>query len=49
VERRTLTGQFALAATVGANSQSYLDTGLAPGTTYVYRVRAVDSAGGRHW
>ena len=31
-------------ATLAANSTSYSDTGLTPGTTYYYRVRAVDGS-----
>jgi hypothetical protein len=34
---------------LGANVQSYSDTGLAAGTTYWYRVRAVDASNGSAW
>lgn len=37
----------ALIVLLGANANSYTDSGLAPLTTYTYRVRAVDSAGNR--
>ena len=30
---------------LGSNSQSYTDTGLAAGTLYYYRVRAVNGSG----
>ena len=36
---------FAEIATVGADVESYSDTGLAAGTTYTYRVRAYNGAG----
>jgi len=36
---------FALIATLGANTTSYTDSGLARRTTYRYRVRARNSAG----
>jgi hypothetical protein len=44
IERKT-TGSFARIATVGAGVTSYADTGLAPSTTYTYRVCAYNSAG----
>jgi len=34
---------------LGANVQSYADSGLAAGTTYWYRVRAVDASNGSAW
>ncbi len=40
VQRKTGSGSFATVATLGANVTAYSDTGLAPGTTYDYRVRA---------
>jgi Tol biopolymer transport system component len=45
VERRELSSGFSEIALLGANSQSYVDSGLSPLTTYVYRVRASNSAG----
>src|SRR5262249_41595199 len=39
IERQTgPTGTFAQAASVGPNKASYIDSGLAPLTTYCYRV-----------
>ncbi|MDD4891065.1 MAG: right-handed parallel beta-helix repeat-containing protein, partial [Phycisphaerae bacterium] len=40
VERSKNGGAFAQVASVGANVATYSDTGLAPGQTYAYRVRA---------
>ena len=37
---------FALVATVGVNTTGYNDTGLAISTSYSYRVRATNAAGG---
>lgn len=37
---------FTKIATVGANSTSYTDSGLESGTTYVYRVRALQDSSG---
>jgi Concanavalin A-like lectin/glucanases superfamily len=34
---------------LGANAQSYSDTSLGAGTTYWYRVRAVNAGGGSAW
>jgi hypothetical protein len=34
---------------LGANVQSYSDSGLAAGTTYWYRVRAIDASNGSAW
>src|SRR5262249_29407173 len=39
------TGTFTQIATVGPNVTSYIDSGLASGTTNCYRVRAFNSAG----
>jgi hypothetical protein len=36
---------FARLATVGANVTSFIDVGLARGTTYTYRIRAVNEVG----
>jgi hypothetical protein len=38
-------GSYAQIASVGVNISSYLNTGLASGTTYCYRVRATNSYG----
>jgi hypothetical protein len=44
VERKTgAGGTYAQIATAAANTTTYSDSGLAEGTTYVYRVRAVNS------
>src|SRR2546422_7906330 len=46
IERKTgSAGTFGQIATVGANITSYLDTGLSPDTTYVYRLRACNAVG----
>src|SRR5262245_52891941 len=46
IERRVgITGTFAQIATVGTNVTSYVDSALAGGTTFCYRVRAFNSAG----
>ena len=45
VERRLSGGTFAQVATPGTNTTSYVDTGLADGTTYCYQVRAYNAAG----
>jgi hypothetical protein len=45
IERKTGGGSYGQVATVGSNTTSYTDTGLAPGTTYTYRVRAWNSVG----
>jgi len=45
IERRVGGGGFSFLVNVGANTQNYSDTALAPATTYTYRVRAENSAG----
>lgn len=45
IERRVDGADFALLVSVGADTTSYLDTGLFPATTYTYRVRAVNAGG----
>src|SRR5204863_127812 len=45
IERRSGNGGFQQVATVNADATFYSDTGLAPGTTYTYRVRAANGAG----
>jgi lysophospholipase L1-like esterase len=46
IERKTgASGTYAQIATVAANVTSYQNSGLASGTTYVYRVRASNSYG----
>jgi fibronectin type 3 domain-containing protein len=44
VERSTDNKTWTVIATLAANSASYADTGLSPGTTYYYRVRAFDGS-----
>jgi hypothetical protein len=45
VERSAPTTAWQEVATTGADDEDYLDAGLAPGTTYHYRVRAYNRAG----
>ena len=45
VERKTGSGAFSEIGTVGANTPSYTDSGLAANTVYSYRVRAQNAAG----
>ncbi len=45
IERSTDGTNFTQVAQVPANTTNYLSTGLFPGTTYSYRVRAYNSAG----
>ena len=46
IERRQgTTGAFTPLATQGANASFYIDSGLLPGTTYCYRVSAVNVQG----
>jgi fibronectin type 3 domain-containing protein len=45
VERRNGDGSWSEIATLGASVTTYTNTGLNGGTTYVYRVRAVNSVG----
>lgn len=45
IERRRSGGSWTQVATVGAMVTTYRDTGRTPGITYVYRVRAYNSAG----
>jgi C1A family cysteine protease len=47
IERCTGSGctNFLQIGTVGANVATYANTGLTPGTTYMYRVRAYNTAG----
>ncbi len=42
IQRKTGSDPFTDIGTVGANTTSFLDPGLAPETTYTYRVRAVN-------
>jgi parallel beta-helix repeat protein len=45
IERRVAGGTFSAVASVGANVTSYSDIGLSAGTTYEYRLSAVNSTG----
>ena len=45
IERRLSGGTFTQIATLGVNTTSYVDTGLADGATYCYQVRAFNAAG----
>lgn len=49
VERRVEGGSWNQIATPGANSTTYSDTGVAPDTTYDYRVLAYNSSGDSGW
>jgi len=49
VERRSFTGPLGKIATLGANSQAFTDNGVAPATTYTYRVRAFNLDGPSGW
>lgn len=40
VERKTQGGVYGIISTVGKSTTTYTDISLAPGTTYVYRIRA---------
>jgi regulation of enolase protein 1 (concanavalin A-like superfamily) len=42
IERQTGTGTFAVLTTVGSNVKSFVDTTVGAGTTYGYRVKAVN-------
>lgn len=45
IERKIIDGTYTLIGSVGANVTTYTDTNLTPGTTYIYRVYAYNSAG----
>ena len=45
IERKTGTGSYEVAGTVGANATSYTDVGLVPGTQYTYRIQAFNASG----
>ena len=45
IERGTDSASFNPIATVASNTTTFSNTGLAPGTTYFYRIRAVNAGG----
>jgi hypothetical protein len=45
IERATGGGSFSLVASLGANTTSYVNTGLTAATAYSYRVQAYNTAG----
>lgn len=45
LERQVAGGEFQPLATLAADTTAFLDTGLTPDTTYLYRVRAVNRGG----
>ena len=49
LQRATGGGSFSTIANLAANTNGHLDTGLATGTSYSYRVRATNSAGSSTW
>ncbi|MDX1997405.1 MAG: fibronectin type III domain-containing protein [Thermoanaerobaculia bacterium] len=49
IQRRITGGTWAQLATTGANATGYLDSTVAAGTTYDYRVRARNSGGNSAW
>ena len=50
LQRKSGSGSYAnVSTTIGASATSYTDTGLTPGTTYTYQIRAVNSVGNADW
>lgn len=49
IQRKIDAGPFEALATTGISIRSYADTGLTPGKTYTYRVRAVNAYGVSAW
>ncbi len=50
LERKAGSGSYVTASsTISASATSYTDTGLTPGTTYTYQIRAVNSVGDAAW
>jgi hypothetical protein len=49
IERKTGAGSFSFLVNKGANVTTHNDTGLQPGTTYTYRVRAENGNGNSAW
>ena len=45
IERKVEGGNYSQIATVSSNTTSYTDTGLTPGATYYYRIKAYNNAG----
>src|SRR5262249_9998380 len=49
IQRMTPGGAWASLITVPTHTNGYLDTGLTPLATYIYRVRAVNAVGPSNW
>jgi len=49
IERKVLGGEYAVAGSIAANSNSFNDASLAQNTTYIYRVRAVKGTLNSAW
>ena len=50
LQRKAGSGDYAnVSTTIGASATTYSDTGLSPGTTYTYQIRATNSEGDASW
>ena len=49
IQRLTASGEPAGTATADGSADSYVDTGLTPGTAYHYRIRTANAAGKSEW